>query len=457
MYRISLLYLAACSALVGCQSPPSTSEDSNTLTDDSAAPAVPAMTFADDERPRNILLISIDTLARNEVGLYGGGAATPFLDSLGGAGFTLDAHAAASSWTLPGMTSIVSGRDVEELPYVPRLQADMSTLPPLPDGTLTLAQSLADSGYRTACVSTVNFFGEAYGTTAGCGTLAMARDDAATVAIAATTLFDSGAVGGAEPWFAHVHFKDPHAPYWPPEAYRTGLEAYGEFDWDWSDEQEMSAASGTWQSGDAEERARIEGAMGLLYDAEARYLDDTLRDLLAELETRGELAETLVVVVNDHGEAFWEHGFRGHAGSLYAEENAAFALFSAPTLLPGQWNRPTNQRDLAPTLLDAVGLAVPEDFTGDVVGTAAPNRPVYAWLWPLNQPPIQAVRIGDDRLIYTWNGRKELYDLAVDPGELVDTYDPTSATAADLWDALTPRVEMLDALIDEFSPEGAGP
>ena len=461
MVRTSWLSRAAAIlTLVGCTSstPASklqdsaTTADSSVTTEDSSAPLVPALAFG--ERPRNILLISIDTLARNSVGLYGGGAATPFLDALGGAGFTLDQHAAASSWTLPGMTSIVTGRDVEELPYLPRLQDDMTALPPIPEGTVTLAQTLADNGYQTACVSTVNFFGRTYGTVAGCNTFTIAADDAATVAATTLDQFDSAAVGGAEPWFLHTHFKDPHAPYWPPEAYREGLDAYGEFSWDWSNEQDMSMSAGAWQSGTTEERARIEGAMGFLYAAEIRYLDDTLRDMLAELDSRGELADTLVVVVSDHGEAFWEHNFRGHAGSVYTEENTALALFSAPTLAPGQWSAPTNQRDLAPTILDAVGLAVPTDFTGAVVGTAERSRPVFAWVWPANQPPLQSVRIDDERLIYSWNGRKELYDLSVDPGERIDIYDDRSA--AELWDALLPRVELLDGMIDEFIPTNPG-
>ena len=146
MYRISWLYVAALLALSACEPSKPAPVDSGTTTEDSAAPLVPALQFSGDDRPSNILLISIDTLARSGVGLYGGRATTPFLDTLGGAGFTLDQHAAASSWTLPGMTSIVTGRDVEELPYLPRLQADMTALPPIPDGTLTLASALAENG-----------------------------------------------------------------------------------------------------------------------------------------------------------------------------------------------------------------------------------------------------------------------------------------------------------------------
>ena len=59
--------------------------------------------------PTNVLLVSLDTLRRDRVGRYGGGANTPFLDALFDRSIVLDNHRSCSDWTAPSMTCALTG------------------------------------------------------------------------------------------------------------------------------------------------------------------------------------------------------------------------------------------------------------------------------------------------------------------------------------------------------------
>lgn len=93
-----------------------------------------------------------------------------------------------------------------------------------------------------------------------------------------------------------------------------------------------------------------------LYDAGLRKLDDLLERFFAELERRGLLEKSLVIITSDHGEAFMEHGEFLH-GSFYDEIMHVPLLISAPWLFDaGEVNWVTRSIDIAPTILDFCGV-----------------------------------------------------------------------------------------------------
>jgi len=188
------------------------------------------------------------------------------------------------------------------------------------------------------------------------------------------------------------------------------------------------------------------------YDAELRYLDDQLRTIWADLTARGLLEDTLVVLFNDHGEQIWDHGQQSHAYSLYAEENDGIAVFWSQNILPGAWTGPTSQIDLAPTLIKLLGARVPSEMTGIPLGEASEDRATFA-LTSARNNTLQSVRQSGHKLIYTWStGGVELYDLAADPGEQANVYDPADPIALALWDLLLPRIELAEPLVFDDVP-----
>jgi arylsulfatase A-like enzyme len=100
------------------------------------------------------------------------------------------------------------------------------------------------------------------------------------------------------------------------------------------------------------------------YDAGIRAADDQLAEFFAFLEDRDELADTVLVVLSDHGEEFAEHGQIGHGETLFIEVLKVPLIVVAPGLGPRTVSQHVSLADVMPTLLDLLEIAAPA-MTGD--------------------------------------------------------------------------------------------
>ena len=176
-----------------------------------------------------------------------------------------------------------------------------------------------------------------------------------------------------------------------------------------------------------------------------RWLDAQLAITWDELEAKGLLDDTLVVVWTDHGEQFYERGHQTHAYQLFAEEVDGYAMFWAANLKPGLWTEPTTAIDLAPTILDALSVPIPDLVTGEVAGTADPMRPRYATT-TARLGGISSVERGGLELMFEWDGGLQAFDRHIDPAQQVDILDLNDPAQAELWELLRERVEAESAL-----------
>jgi arylsulfatase A-like enzyme len=179
----------------------------------------------------------------------------------------------------------------------------------------------------------------------------------------------------------------------------------------------------------------------LAYDAEVASIDATLKGVFAELKRRELLQRSIVIFTADHGEEFHEHGGYGHRTTLYNE------LIHVPliVMLPGQ---SVGRRipdvvslvDLAPTILDLIGIARPSTFEGHTLRSFFADdtglwsrlafwrrppepRAAFSEIEPVGGRPFElhahatSIVLGTHKLIVNRRGETELYDLASDPGE----------------------------------------
>jgi arylsulfatase A-like enzyme len=191
-----------------------------------------------------------------------------------------------------------------------------------------------------------------------------------------------------------------------------------------------------------EESALFGGSYSDIYDNSIRWLDGTIGVLLAHLQELGELENTLVVVAADHGEAFLERGFEGHAREVYPETTEVPFILSFPFRLePGVViDARTRNVDIWPTLLDLLGLEVPQGIDGrslvpEILAAArgealpAADRTAIAHLdraWGGRRPESEpTVAVSDGKLRFvrfpTPNGGaavEQLFDSSLDPKEL---------------------------------------
>ncbi|MBU0753931.1 MAG: sulfatase-like hydrolase/transferase, partial [Planctomycetes bacterium] len=98
-----------------------------------------------------------------------------------------------------------------------------------------------------------------------------------------------------------------------------------------------------------------------LYDGEIRFVDESIGRLVEELEQRGLMEKTLLVITGDHGDEFFEHNEKGHGHSLYQELLHVPLLIHSPVLGGGfRVPQPVALIDVAPTILDFLGIPLPE-------------------------------------------------------------------------------------------------
>jgi len=192
------------------------------------------------------------------------------------------------------------------------------------------------------------------------------------------------------PFFAWVHFFDPHQPM--------------------------------------QSRAKDRHLCPTQYDAEIAQADDGVEMLVNWLKENGLLDNTLIVLTADHGESLGEHNEKTHAIFIYEATIHVPLIFRYPALLPrgSVYEGPTRTVDIMPTILAAVGVAGGETTQGANLLTAlqgqapAPDLSQYSesLLSELGfgMAPLYGVRQED--LKYIRAPRPELYDLAADPREL---------------------------------------
>ncbi|MCB9536200.1 MAG: sulfatase [Myxococcales bacterium] len=178
------------------------------------------------------------------------------------------------------------------------------------------------------------------------------------------------------------------------------------------------------------------------YRAEIRYTDAQIGRLLAALDASGRADRTVVVVMGDHGEEFGDHGGQFHSATLYDELIHVPLFVRVPGLPPTRVDQPVSLIDVAPTVLDALGLPPAETHQGRSLlpllrGATLPPAPVFSETLYRQDHAKWAV-VGERwKLIWDRNrGVTRLFDLAADPGERDNVADSHPGRAAMLHAAL---------------------
>lgn len=396
------------------------------------------------EPPSNLLVVSIDTLQRNRMATYGGDVSMPFMDRILDEGVRLDTHMSCSNWTFASILCVQTGMSATEIGFVPGLSGKLGSAPTEPPD---LAARLADHGYTTVLGTSNEFFSTERGTATGFDATVIV-DDLPAEDLHAQTLPVLEERRGDGPWYYHLHVMEPHVPYAPPEAYRTGLEDLQPIDFDLDVSADHYEALVRWITLTEDQRETVADHMEVRYNGELRWLDDQLAAIFDDLDARGLLEDTLVLIWSDHGEQFWEHGAQAHANALYWEETDALAVLWSRNIIPTAHRGPTTHIDLAPTLFTALDLPLPDNWTGFPVGKAADDRPIHA-VTDGRSGVVQSVRVGPARLHYWWTGLAAHFDLDDDPEELADLSKIVDPTTTELWDLLQAETERIAPLVEQ--------
>jgi arylsulfatase A-like enzyme len=345
--------------------------------------------------PPDVLLVTVDTLRPDAVGWVAGKNATPALDRLAATGFAFPGAVAPIPITLPSHTALFAGR-------VPRATGVRDNGDVVPDDLPLLADRLRAAGYRTGAVVSGYPLRRPFGLDRGFASYddrlpldrvgdwaARPADEAVRSAL---RFLDDG--DRERPWFLWLHFYDPHDPYEPP--------------------------------------ARFAGSSPrAAYDGEVRFVDEAVATLESELARRFAGRPRLTVFTADHGESLGEHDEETHGFFVYDSTVLVPLVIALPgAIAPGRSQLPARLVDVAPTVLDLLGLAPLAGAEGEslrpiLAGQAGGWRAAYVEsLQPFlsyGWAPLAALRTAEAK--YVRAPRSELYDLVADPGETRDLHD----------------------------------
>jgi len=409
-----------------------------------AALALAGCEWVRGRRP-NVLVVVVDTLRADRLGAYGSTAGlTPFLDSLADRGFVFRNAYAQTSWTNGSIASLFTSR--------PQSRHRVLTFwDTLADTENTLAEVLSANGFEAGGFNANFLVGTRLGFAQGFDeydTYSRSTEERGRqkyYKVRGEKLNEEclrwldglprARRGGI---FLYLQYMEPHAPYDPPqELVDRVLDGRPEPDRGAVNRRMAASNLGVFSDD-------MLAAVTTYYDAEVMAVDDVLRRLFAELTGRGFLDDTVVVITADHGEELRDHGSVGHDQTLY-QESIHVPLI---VLLPGRDGGAriadiVSLTDVAPTLLDWLGIAKPPSFDGisllplmggrgeswlSRLGFGAqpedapkPVGSAFSELLKeergLNQVHERAVISATGKLIQRVDGGSEFYDLTTDPGE----------------------------------------
>jgi arylsulfatase A-like enzyme len=438
----------------------------------------------DRSRP-NIVLLVIDTLRADALGSYGG-APTPNLDAIAGAGLRFDRMVAQAPWTLPSVSSLLTGLYPFE-----HGQGAHAGRPSVALSTLT--DRLAAGGYTTAAFVEIDWplmrqgfhtFELPTGSTAERYGRAESRGPSPTFLRARQWLRSNT----GRPLFLMIHTYEVHDYFLGRPRHREHAAArhpsyrgpFARWQRQPIDEAGVAEMIGELLAANDDDTAFVRS----LYDGAVQVVDEEVGRLDAELERQGLVDDTVLVVTSDHGEGFAPTRARvSHGGRLHED------LLHVPLILrwpgkiaPGTVDGRLESIDIAPTLLRLAGLdaEVPAAPGPDARMRGAPflravrNDPTaadtvrfvpveaeedFAWseesafaVLPSGQRQGStahqtALYTGDHKLILSPSGG-ELFDLSLDPTETSNRIDVETAIA----DRMRSRVEEVTRELPRSPP-----
>jgi arylsulfatase A-like enzyme len=323
------------------------------------------------KRPRNMILIVIDTLRRDALGCYGNTLGiTPRIDEIAAEGVKFERAIASSSWTLPSIATLLTGT-------YPTIHGGQRTIiddticltPTIRKDVPTAAEIFKENGFdNTFGLANNVFTGPLRGFNRGFDVYdhrqafskTLRRSDE-NIDIALKMLRSHR----DESNFCFLHLFDPHLDYDPPPGYKTKF-TNGRND---PPPPLRTKECRSMQANKKEPPAQedVDYVKGV-YWGEVNFVDFHIGRFVDVLKEMGLYDQTTLVITSDHGEEFWDHNGFEHGHTFYDELTRVplivklpSATYSAKQVIKSQ----VRHIDVVPTLFELAGIEKPASFEGE--------------------------------------------------------------------------------------------
>jgi len=216
-------------------------------------------------------------------------------------------------------------------------------------------------------------------------------------------------------FFLWIHYMDVHFPYLPPEEFCSV---------DLSPTEIIDLNNKMLKNPKDLDEEEIKILLNL-YDDEIRYLDTQISFLIDSLEELGLTEETLIVITADHGDEFGDHGdFAHHNAKLY-DELIRVPLMILNTEYSGRISEVVSLIDLAPTILDLIGIPIPKKFQGRSLIPIIEGDKRGGVISETIKKGKRVISYRTNEWKFIWDNyrdRKELYNVVKDPKEKENVY-----------------------------------
>ncbi len=404
-----------------------------------------------DKQP-NVLLVTIDTLRADHLACYGYNRQTSkCMDALASEGIVFENAYVQRNSTWPSLATVMTSLH----PVVHGVRHNGLQLSNAP---ITLAEVLQANGYMTAAVYT-NSKGQNWEGFQVRHPITTEPVDERATHEAISWLADA-----RRPFFLWIHYLAPHADYTPPAEFQTFVDPNYKGPIDGKKE---SIAKATLRQFPVtpEDLQHVYN----LYDGEIAYVDNELNKVIDTLKARDLYDNTLIVLSADHGEELYDHhGYFGHGASVYE------GVMRVPLIMRMPGTVPAGKRDasvvgtidVAPTILQTVGIAVPESYQGRSLAPAFKGEqltptPAFAefrdkillvrtndYTYVYNPTNYHPRKIADNRQVKVGAGedklvKQEEFDGTADlkEGTYRDEDVFTQIKAVELYDAINDRYQ----------------
>ncbi len=378
------------------------------------------LTCSPRSSPTNIVIITIDTLRADHLGMYGYFRETsPFLDAFAEECVWFQNCFAPMATTLPSHLSLLTG--VYPLEHGVMGNVQDGGRPYIPSPLLrSLPEAAQLSGFETAAFISAVPLKSHSGIQSGFDLFDEPDGAERRAGMTNLAVFQWLEARGAGPYLLWVHYFDPHSPYDAPPAYRS-LFPSDDRSSEYMDERRFTEKAVTGNG-------RVSSAVETMndYDREVRYVDDSFGALMERLRAEPDWGSTIVIVAGDHGEGLGQHR-EWHHGLCWEEHLRVPLLIRIPGRPAGRSKKLVSLVDVLPTVLGStVGIQsgrlmeqasgfdmFAEPIDRFIVGQSSKRR-----VSGENPYGVLSIRTEDWKLIYRSSGKNGLFHIPSDPYEL---------------------------------------